>query len=225
MLRAIVFDFDGVIANSEPLHFAAFRDVLAEEGIAFTKREYYDAYLGYDDNQFFQQLVNDRGLPWAEPVITALSVRKAARMETLEHGQSLLFPGAAEKIREAAASLPIAIASGALGDEIRRVLEREQLTSYFTAVVAAEDTPSSKPAPDPYLKAVALLGAAAGTTFDARDCVAIEDSHWGLQSARTAGMKTVGITSTYSAAELEAADLIISSLADLDLAALGMLCR
>src|SRR5687767_13240064 len=87
VLRAIVFDFDGVIANSEPLHFAAFRDVLAEEGIAFTKREYYDAYLGYDDNQFFQQLVNDRGLTWAEPVITALSVRKAARMETLEHGQ------------------------------------------------------------------------------------------------------------------------------------------
>jgi HAD superfamily hydrolase (TIGR01509 family) len=225
VLRAIVFDFDGVIANSEPLHFAAFRDILAEEAIAFSKREYYDAYLGYDDIQFFQKLAANRGLTWTGPVIAALSHRKAVRMETLEHGHSLLFPGAAEKIREAAAALPIAIASGALGTEIRRVLEREQLTDFFTAVVSADDTPASKPAPDPYLRALALLASASGGSLDPRDCVAIEDSHWGLQSARTAGMKTVGVTSTYSAAELESADLIITSLADLDLHALAKLCR
>jgi beta-phosphoglucomutase-like phosphatase (HAD superfamily) len=225
VLRAIVFDFDGVIANSEPLHFAAFRDILAEEGIPFTRREYYDAYLGYDDRQLFRTLADDRKLKWTAPDIEGLAGRKAARMEALEQDHSILFPGAAEKIREAAAAVPVAIASGALGVEVRRVLERERLTGCFAAIVAAEDTPASKPAPDPYLRALALLRAGLHGTLDAGECVAIEDSHWGLQSAQTAGMKTVGVTSSYSATDLASADLVISSLGDLDLHALAALCQ
>ena len=225
MLRAIVFDFDGVIANSEPLHFAAFRDILAEDSVSLTRREYYDSYLGYDDVQFFQTVGADRGNAWTAEQIKALVNRKAARLEELERGGSILFPGAAAAIREAAAAIPIAIASGARGEEIRRVLDREELGSCFLAVVAAEDTPASKPAPDPYLKALALLASAIGGTLDAHDCVALEDSRWGLESARAAGMRTVGVAQTYSAEELGQADLVIPSIADLDLRALANLCR
>ena len=225
MLRAIVFDFDGVIANSEPLHFSAFRDILAEEGLELTKHDYYDAYLGFDDVQFFQKAGADRGALWAADTVASLVARKAARLETLEHGGSILFPGAADVIRTAAAALPIAIASGARGDEIRRVLERENLSRYFSAVVAAEDTPSSKPAPDPYLRALALLAGRAGGQLEARECVAIEDSRWGLESARTAGMRTVGVAHTYPSSELSDADLVIPSLADLDLQTLAKLCK
>src|SRR6185295_2032745 len=110
-------------------------------------------------------------------------------------------------------------ASGALGAEIRRVLDRADLTRLFTAIVAAEDTPSSKPAPDPYLRAVRLLQEARGP-LAARDRVAIEDSRWGLESARAAGLWTVAVAHTYRAAELGPADMIISSMEAFDLAAL-----
>ena len=225
MLRAIVFDFDGVIANSEPLHFVAFRDILAEEGVAFAEREYYTTYLGYDDVQAFRTIGEARGLAWSAGAIGALVSRKARRLEVLERDRSILFPGAAAAIRAAAAAMPIAIASGARGAEIRRVLDAEHLAGCFTAVVAAEDTPASKPAPDPYLRAIALLAPALGGAPRPHDCVAIEDSRWGLESARTAGLKTVGVASTYAASELTSADLVIPSMLELDLRALAELCR
>src|SRR5580765_706628 len=157
MLRAIVFDFDGVIANSEPLHFRGYRDVLAAEGIALSERDYYAHYLGFDDVGAFEAVGSRHGTAWSSGQIKDLAARKAVRLEELERDVSVLFPGAADAIRHAAAALPIAIASGARGDEIRRVLVREGLSACFTAIVAAEDTAVSKPAPDPYLRALALL--------------------------------------------------------------------
>ena len=161
----------------------------------------------------------DRGVKWSAPQIGALVERKAHRLEALERDGSLLFPGAEAAIRSAARQIPIAIASGALGSEIRRVLDSAGLTRHFTAIVAAEDTPASKPAPDPYLRAVALLSSAHGPLTPA-DCVAVEDSRWGLESARAAGLRTVGVAQTYDASELGPADLIIASMQAFDLAAL-----
>jgi beta-phosphoglucomutase len=223
LLRAIVFDFDGVIANSEPLHYQAFREVLGESGIPFPEKEYYDRYLGFDDVGVFKTVAADRGLAWTSERITGLVDAKAHAIDRLEQHASMLFPGAGAAIRRAADAVPLAIASGALGAEIRRVLDREQLTSYFVAVVSAEDTPVSKPAPDPYRRAVALLAAAAGTSVEPAECVAIEDSPWGLQSARAAGLRTVAIAHTYDRAALDA-DLVISSIEDLDIAAIARLC-
>lgn len=224
MLRAIVFDFDGVIANSEPLHFRGYRDVLAAEGVALTEKAYYSQYLGYDDVGAFERIGLDRGVAWTRSQIDALVSRKAIRLEELERDISVLFPGAADAIRRAAAAMPIAIASGARGAEIRRLLEREQLIDCFAAIVAAEDTAVSKPAPDPYLRALSLLADSIGGHLAAGDCVAIEDSHWGLQSARAAGMRTVAVTNTYPAAVLtSSADLVIASLESLDIPALARL--
>ena len=224
MLRAIVFDFDGVIANSEPLHFRAYRDVLAEEGVTLTEADYYAVYLGFDDVGVFQAIGAARG-PWTRAHVADLVARKAVRLEALERDVSVLFPGAAAAVRRASAAVPIAIASGARGIEIRRVLERENLVGCFTAIVAAEDTPVSKPAPDPYLRALALLGPAFGNPLAAADCVAIEDSRWGLESARAAGLRTVAVTQTYEASALiGSADLVIESLEFLDLAAVARLC-
>jgi HAD superfamily hydrolase (TIGR01509 family) len=222
-LHAIVFDFDGVIADSEPLHFRGYRDVLAEEGIALPEHDYYADYLGFDDVGAFEAIGRRYGTAWSRERIRHLVSRKAVRLEELERDVSVLFPGAADAIRRASEAMPIAIASGARGDEIRRVLMREGLSNCFTAVVAAEDTPVSKPAPDPYLRALALLAPACGPCLEAADCVAIEDSHWGLESARTAGMRTVAVTNTY-AADLLSADLTIGSLRDLDLDLLDRLC-
>jgi HAD superfamily hydrolase (TIGR01509 family) len=224
VLRAIVFDFDGVIANSEPLHFRAFRDALARLSIDLSEHDYYARYLGYDDLGAFRAIAKDRARSLTARDLDGLMADKAARMEALEAVDSVLFPGAAEAIRRAAAAVPIAIASGALGAEIRRVLDGADLTRYFSVIVAAEDTPASKPAPDPYRLAVALLSAAVGEpALPAANCVAIEDSRWGIASARAAGLRTVGVTSSYDAGELSEADLVIESLADLDLANLQRL--
>lgn len=222
-LRAIVFDFDGVIADSEPLHFRAFHDVLAEERIALTEPDYYARYLGYDDVGVFQAIGVERGGGWNAGQIADLTSRKALRLEALERDGSALFPGAADAVRRASSVVPIAIASGALGAEIRRALEREHLTGCFTAIVAAEDAPSGKPAPDPYVLAVTLLRAAAGGDLLPRDCVAVEDSRWGLESARAAGLRAVAVEHAYQADSLPA-DLVIPSIAALDLHVLARLC-
>jgi beta-phosphoglucomutase len=214
-LRAIVFDFDGVIANSEPLHFLAFRDELAASGVALTEPEYYATYLGFDDVGAFRAIGEARGTRWGADEIAAMVQRKAVRMEALERDVSVLFPGAADAIRRAAAAVPIAIASGALSAEIRRTLDREALTHHFTAIVGADDTPVSKPAPDPYLRAVGLLSSVLDSSLRPDDCVALEDSHWGLESARRAGLRTVGVAQTYPAEALSTADLVIRSIEDL----------
>ncbi len=217
-LRAIVFDFDGVIANSEPLHFAAFRDVLARAGVTLSETDYYARYLGFDDVGVFKAVGADCGIPWSARNVADFVADKALRLEELERDIPVIFPGAADAIRRAAAAVPIAIASGALGPEIRRILSRARLVDHFAAVVSAEDTPASKPAPDPYVRAVSLLAAQViGPPLKASECVAIEDSRWGLESARTAGLRTVGVTSSYDARELGGADLVIGSIAELDI--------
>jgi HAD superfamily hydrolase (TIGR01509 family) len=223
LLRAIVFDFDGVIANSEPLHCRAYQQILAEEQVVLTEDDYYTRYLGFDDVGAFAAVAADRGLAWTDDRIRALVARKALVLESLERGISVLFPGAADAIRRAAAIVPIAIASGARGEEIRRVLERERLSQFFSAIVAAEDTTVSKPAPDPYLRALARLATETGASLAARDCVAIEDSRWGLESARAAGLRTIAVTNTYGDSALDA-DLVITSLEVIDLDVVTALC-
>ena len=219
MLQAIVFDFDGVIADSEPLHFRAFRDVLADEGVELGERDYYDRYLGFSDADAFRAIRADRGRLWSADQLAALALRKAARFKEIERA-GVLFPGAEAAIRRAAAAVPVAIASGALRSEILRVLDAADLTRCFTAIVADGDTAESKPAPDPYRRAVELLSVGRPSPIDPGECVAIEDSPWGLESARSAGLRTVAVGHAYEASSLAAADLIIRNLSELDLSIL-----
>lgn len=221
-LRGIVFDFDGVIANSEPLHFDGFRQVLAAAGVILAEQEYYERYLGYDDAGAFAAISADRRLAWSDAQIADLVARKAVVLERLEAEQSVLFPGAAAAIRRLAAEGPLAIASGALRAEILRILEKERLTSYFELVVGAEDAEASKPSPAPYLRAVERLAAARTGWPHTSDYVAIEDSHWGLESARLAGLRTVAVTHTYPAGTLKA-DLTVSNLDELSWSSLEKL--
>ena len=220
MIRAVIFDFDGVIANSEPLHLAAFREVLAAEGVPLSDGDYYERDLGYDDVGVFRAVSRARGIDWDDERVAAFVDRKALRLEQLEQDGSILFPGAEQAIRRLAASVPLAIASGALRLEIQRILNRAGLEQCFGAIVAAEDTPAGKPAPDPYLCAVERLSAASGLRLLPADCVAVEDSHWGLESARAAGLRTVAGTHTYPASALGAVDLLIDHLDSLTMAGL-----
>jgi len=224
-LQAIVFDFDGVIADSEPLHLKAFQRALAEEGMTLGQDEYFNRYLGYDDVGVFEAIARDRGLAWTARHVTDRVARKGMKLQELISGGEVLFPGAPAFIRAAAAEVPVAIASGALRHEIVQILESAALDELFAAIVASGDTPASKPSPAPYLLAFERLQKRAAKQLDPQRCVAIEDSLWGLESARQAGLRCVGVTTSYTAVELPGAELVVEGLHALTLPMLESLVR
>jgi beta-phosphoglucomutase len=224
VLQAIVFDFDGVIANSEPLHLKAFQQALAEAGLDLPAAEYYARYLGYDDVGMFEALAKDRGLAMSGGRVAALVSRKGEWMQEMLRTGSVLFPGATDFIREAAAAVPIAIASGALRHEIDDIIDAAGVSDLFSTIVAAGDTPESKPSPAPYRLAFERLRETSGRNLDPRRSVAIEDSKWGLESAQGAGLRLVGVTNSYPAHELTGAELVVDGLKALTLPALDRLC-
>jgi beta-phosphoglucomutase len=223
-LQAIVLDFDGVIADSEPLHFKAFQQTLAEDGIDLSAAQYYERYLGYDDVGLFQALGRERAIPMSDAQVAALVTRKGAKLDAMLRGGAVLFPGAIDFIRTAASHVPLAIASGAMRHEILEIVEGAGVGHLFTTIVAAGDTPESKPSPAPYRLAFERLREQTGLDLDPQRCVAIEDSKWGLESAQGAGLRCVGVTNSYSADELGNAELVVGGLADLTLPALEHLC-
>lgn len=215
---AIVFDFDGVLANSEPLHLRAFQQALREVlGLELSADEYYQRYLGYDDDGAVRAVLADKGVADGDARVAGIIAHKSKLTTALLSAPTVLMAGAAECIARLAACRPLAIASGARRDEIELVLVARGLATPFDVIVAAGETPRSKPHPDPYQRAVALLaerGRIPAGTSPAR-CVAIEDSHWGIASAKQAGLRCVGITTSYPRHELVTADLVIDSLDEL----------
>jgi beta-phosphoglucomutase len=223
-LQAVIFDFDGVIANSEPLHLRAFQAALRDEGVALEPDQYYGRYLGFDDVGVFERISSDRALNWNREHVTTLVARKGEKLKGLLHDGSVLFPGAAAFIRTVAAAVPVAIASGALRHEIIEIVAGAGLADLFTTIVAAGDTPESKPSPAPYRLAFEHLQRRSSTFLDPKRTVAIEDSRWGLASAYGAGLRCVGVTTSYPAHELPGAELVVSGLGALTLDMLDELC-
>lgn len=225
-LQAIILDFDGVVADTERLHLRAFQDVLAGTGLVLSEEAYYRQYLGFDDFGVLRALAADAGRSLPDGSIEALAAAKGRRYDVLASQGEMLFPGAAEFIRAASDAVPLAIASGALTREIEDILGHAGLRERVLAVVGADQTAQSKPAPDPYLEAFTRIGAATGRTFDPRRTVAVEDSRWGLESATAAGLRTVAVTNTYPAEALAPhAELVVDGLAALRLDALDRLCE
>lgn len=212
-LRAAVFDFDGVIVDSEPLHFSALRDALLEDGVAITREEYWGIYLAYDDRGAIRRALEQHREPAPGERVARIQERKVARFAQLMPRIAAL-DGAQGLVRALAAQVPLAIASGARHDEVETVLAGLGLRGCFSAIVGAEDAPRTKPDPAPYLEAVARLAARA-PGLRPGDCLAFEDSPPGIRSALGAGMRVVGVASSYPAGELAAAHRVVLTLAGL----------
>lgn len=206
MIEAIVFDFDGVLADSEPLHLRAYQEVLETLGETLLREEYYARYLGFDDGGVFRALSAARGWHLDEARVAALITDKTRVVDEMMASGDPLYPGASACITQLSRHWPLGIASGALRHEIESILSRRGLAAHFRFVVASGDTPESKPAPDPYRRAAELHARPPAA------CLAIEDSRWGIESAKRAGLYCIGITHTYPVAELMQADTIVSSL-------------
>ena len=151
--------------------------------------------------------------------------RKGEMLQAVLDASAVLFPGAAEFVRHAAGMVPLAIASGAQPREIEQIVDAAGLGQHFTVIVGAGDTPESKPSPDPYRLAFDRLRQRTGRDLAPARTVAIEDSHWGLESARGAGLRCVGVTTSYGAGDLPGAELLVPGLDGLTLEALDRLCE
>jgi beta-phosphoglucomutase len=180
--------------------------VLGELGLTLSRDEYYRDYLGFDDVGAFKAIGAARGLSWTDEQVAALIARKTSVFDAIIASGDTLYPGAKACVERLAAEFPLGIASGALRHEIETVLRGSGLDRHVRFIVAAGDTPRSKPAPDPYRRAAELHG------LPPSRCVAIEDSRWGIESARAAGLRCVGITHTYPADQVSGADAVIDSL-------------
>ncbi|MCE3221873.1 MAG: putative Beta-phosphoglucomutase [Nitrospira sp.] len=217
-LRAVIFDFDGVIADTEPLHFAALREVLAGIDIALTEAEYYTDYLGFDDRGCFMTALHQHHRQATPAVLTELMHHKALAYLNAVKQHLAIFPGVRELVREAAERYPLAIASGALRNEIELILEESGLRKAFRHITSAEDVISGKPAPDPFLHAMAgLNGSLESLALTPGDCLVIEDSLPGIRGARAAGMKVLAVANTHAMQDLHEADSLTHSLVDIRL--------
>jgi beta-phosphoglucomutase len=220
-LRAAVFDFDGVIVDSEPLHFRALHDALAEDGVRITREEYWNIYLAYEDREAIRLALEHHGQPAPPERLSRVEQWKIARFAELIP-EIPVFDGAPELVRALAREMPVAIASGARHDEIEAILSGLGLRGAFGALVGADDVPRSKPHPAPYLEAARLLSQrAAGLRPE--DCVAFEDSVPGIASALGAGMRVVGVANSYPADKLRSAHRVVDSLAGLATSELRLL--
>jgi len=220
MLRAIMFDFDGVVADSEPTHLAAFQLVLGEEGLFLSPKEYYARYLGYDDRGCFQVFLTAHGQTVSTQRLDELVARKARAY--LDHIKQhlVIFPGVRELVREAATRHRLAIASGALRHEIEYILDCAGIRKEFEHITSAEDVRHGKPHPEPFLHALASLNGAAKAgqpRLTPEDCLVIEDSIPGIQAAQAAGMKVLAVANTHTIQDLHEADALTHSLADVKL--------
>ncbi|MGZ8435993.1 MAG: HAD family hydrolase [Candidatus Binatia bacterium] len=224
MLRAVIFDFNGIIVDDEPIHFELFQKVLAEEGIELTNDAYYARYLGFDDRGAFSFGYREHDRPLSQLKLAELIARKAVYYQEAIRNHVAIFPGVKKLVADLAQSLPLAVASGALRNEIETILTTANLIHHFKVVVSAEDVERGKPEPDIFLQALAALNAHDGNPIQANQCVVIEDSKEGIKGARRAGMKCLAVTNSHAAELLGEANLIVKSLDEVGLARLAQLC-
>ncbi|MGD8499241.1 MAG: HAD family phosphatase [Phycisphaerales bacterium] len=225
MLRAVIFDFDGVITDSEILHLRAFNQVLAQFGVEISAKDYYQTYLGYTDVDCYKMLIDKGMLDIDERKIADLIEQKMQIFEGLAKTEGRTIEGVRDFLRMLEQnSMPMAICSGSLLAEIELILEEARLRHFFAAIVSAEQVKKGKPHPDGFLLALQKLNEARQTPIAPYECVAIEDSSWGLEAATAAGMHTIAVTNSYGAEELSLAEKIVCRLNELTIEDLQQLC-
>jgi len=225
MLRAVIFDFDGVITDSEILHFRSFNRVLARYGAEITMKDYYKTYLGLTDVDCFNLLIREGHLKAGTQKIEELVKQKKQIFEELAKTEGKIIEGVQGFLKMLRQNnIPTAICSGALLAEIELILEDARLRHFFETIVSAEQVRKGKPSPDGFLLTLRKLNKGRQIPITGAQCVVIEDSHWGLQAAKAAGMHTVAVTNSYDAEQLSMAEKIVARLSELSISDLQQLC-
>jgi HAD superfamily hydrolase (TIGR01509 family) len=217
-LRAIIFDCDGVLVDSEPAHFEAFKRTLGVDGASMTEELYKERYLAMDDRGIFTTFYQNAGKPLDSDGLKKMMDAKTLAFQSIIQNEGLMaYPAVPEFVMAVSQRYPLAVASGARRHELETVLESAGIRSFFEVVVSADDVEYGKPHPESYLKAVEELNASGKRTTPIKpeECVVIEDSKDGIASAHAAGMKCVAVATSFPVFELAHADLVVPALASL----------
>ena len=214
MLRAIFFDCDGTIVDSEPIHLRMFQKILEAEGISLTKKDYYDIYLGMDDKDCFQAVMEAKGRSITNEKLRRLIQQKAVFYEEAIRKEIILYPGIVSFIKQAAKQYPLAVVSGALRNEIEIILQTAGIREAFKLIISAEDVDSGKPNPEGFQKALEAINACKPLptpVISPGECLVVEDSIAGVEAAGAAGMRCLAITNSYGRDDLKGADQIVDT--------------
>lgn len=223
MLRAVLFDFNGVLVDDEPIHFELFQKVFAEEGVELSEEEYYSDFVGFDDRGAFSEMLRRAGEEPKPARLARLIARKSAYyQERIRRDGYPFFPGAVDLVRGAGErGWTLGVVSGALREEVEGALRQEGLWEGVKLVVAADDVERGKPHPESYRQAIQGINSQPplpSRLVHPHEVVAVEDTPAGLESAAGAGLVSVGVANTYPADELTAAGAgaVVGSTAELD---------
>ena len=196
-LKAVLFDFNGIIINDEPIHDQLLKQLLIEENMRPKDDEFWSVCVGRTDRACLKELLHRRGRLVNDDYLDRLIQRKAVAYETMlaEMETLPIYPQLAELLDQlAAAQLPLAVVSGALRSEIELVLTRAGICDRFSVLVGADDVETSKPDPEGYLLAIERLNQAfPDLQLQPADCLAIEDSYPGIKAAKRAGIPVAGV--------------------------------
>ena len=228
MLSAVIFDFDGVIVDTEMMHFDAFNEVLAPYGVNISKQSYYQDYVTYNDIECFQKLSADFSLKLNDVDIAKLIEDKFIVFTRLAKEKDVFLKGARDLILSLKKNnITLAICSGSFRSEIDLFLGNTELIDAFDVIVTS-DTPglsNGKPHPDPYIVTLKKLQDKTNENILPEQCVVIEDSLGGLKSAADAGMHTIAVPNTFSIQQLTPhAQKVVQSLMDVDIEDIKALC-
>jgi HAD superfamily hydrolase (TIGR01509 family) len=218
MIQAVLFDFNGVVIDDEPLHLKAYQEVLASEGVTLTEGDYY-TMLGMDDRTFVRTAFERAGKELTEETMHGVIEREAAAHRELLGEELPLFPGAVNFIKALSRAHPVGVVSMSSRAEIDYALGRAGLAGNFAVVVSAEDVSACKPDPECYRRGLERLNETRGQSvlpFRADECLVVEDAPPGVLAGRAAGMRTLGVTNTVGEKALReaGADVVTRSLAD-----------
>jgi HAD superfamily hydrolase (TIGR01509 family) len=214
-MEAVIFDFDGVIADTEPLHFRSFQQVIGAAGMRCSWEEYVRDFIGFDDRDLFRAAHAKLGLPLCDADVRRLVAAKAEAFMALTREGVPVYEGVPEVVHAAAERFPVAICSGALRSDIEPILAQLGLTDTLSVRVTAEDVVASKPDPTCYRLAVERLSVASGRALRAGGCLAIEDTPTGIKAAHDAGLMVWAVSHTHHTQQLLDADRIFSSLPEI----------
>ncbi len=214
--EAVIFDFDGVIVDTEPLHYTAFQRVLEPLGLHFTWEEYVETYIGFDDRDAFRHAFSLKGTMLSQDELHKLIEQKAAFFQEVIRSDIPAYPGVLKLIFHLNAfKIPLAICSGALREDIDPILARLGIADCFDIIVTADDVAASKPDPECYQLAFQRLQSAHQNSFSKSVTLAIEDTPAGISSAKAAGLMVCAVTNSYPAARLDQATFVTDSLSSL----------
>jgi len=223
MLDAVIFDFDGIIVDTEPLHYKAFQELLVPLGLGYSWQQYMDVYLGFDDRDAFREAFRAGGRPLSDQELKSLMAGKAEAFLRIVSVGVEPYPGVVELIRSISGTLPLALCSGALRSDIDPILAQLGLVGAFDTLVTADEVAASKPDPESYRLAVKRLQGLFPGRIDPARSLAVEDTPAGIRSATGAGLKVLAVTNSYPEERLTGACRVVTSLAGIDLEGLRLL--